>query len=205
MTPPTWGRLLMRVPDTTVAALADDFAGAAVEQTDALKARLAALAAKPGRAAAIHDAVAEASSDPDMLHEIHEAQIWRLAHWRLAREALSWRRFFEIAELICLRVEDPAVFDAVHARLFALIAAGKVHGVRIDHVDGIADPKSYLERLQHAVAEKGKPRYLLVEKILEPDEELRPDWPVAGTTGYEFIAALSGLFGVVRGLVAYVP
>src|SRR5690606_5973149 len=136
---------------------------------------------------------ARAQADPQRLHAIHEAQIWRLAHWRLARQALSHRRFFEIAELVGLRVEDPAVFARVHRRLLALIGQGRVHGVRLDHVDGLSDPKAYFERFQETVDEQDG-HYLLVEKILEHDEPLRPDWAVAGTTGYEFIVALAGAF-----------
>ncbi len=193
LTPPSYARLLARVADSAVADLADAFAATSVDWADALKQRLAALAAKPGIETAINATLSAAGSDPDALHEIHEAQIWRLTHWRLGREALTYRRFFEIAELIGLRVEDPVVFDAIHARLLELIATGRIAGVRVDHIDGLADPKAYLERLQRA-ASQASPLYLLVEKILEPDEALPPDWPVAGTTGYEFIAALAGLF-----------
>ena len=193
LTPPSYGALLSRIPGQVFAEMARDFAAASVGEADILKQRLSGLAGEQHHAAALGEAVAAANDDPRLLHEIHEAQIWRLAHWRLAREGLTHRRFFEIAELVCLRVEDPAVFDRVHARLFELLAAGRIAGVRLDHIDGLADPRAYLERFRR-MAPGRAPTWLLVEKILERQEPLPPDWPVAGTTGYEFIAALAGLF-----------
>jgi len=139
--------------------------------------------------------LAETAADLEAIHELHEAQVWRLAHWRAARETLTYRRFFEIADLVGLRVERASVFDDVHARLLELVAAGDIQGLRIDHVDGLADPKSYLERLQ----EISGGTYLLVEKILGPDEDLRADWPTDGTTGYEFILSLANLLVDPRG------
>jgi (1->4)-alpha-D-glucan 1-alpha-D-glucosylmutase len=193
LTPRSYGALLTRIPGQVFAEMARDFAAASVGEADTLKQHLAGLAGEQRHAASIDEAVARANADPRLLHEIHEAQIWRLAHWRMAREALTHRRFFEIAELICLRVEDPAVFDRVHARLFELMAAGRIAGVRLDHIDGLADPRGYLERFRRTAPGRA-PTWLLVEKILERQERLPPDWPVAGTTGYEFIAALAGLF-----------
>lgn len=193
LTPPSYALLLERVAEPAVAAFAPRFAAVVLQDFHALKQQLAALAANAEVRNAIAEAAAAAGAEPGLLHRIHEAQVWRLAHWRQAREALTYRRFFEIADLVCLRVEDPAVFDAVHADLFERIAAGSVAGVRIDYVDGLADPKAYLERFQQAMGQDS-PVYVLVEKILEHDERLRPDWPVAGSTGYEFIAALAGLF-----------
>jgi (1->4)-alpha-D-glucan 1-alpha-D-glucosylmutase len=193
LAPPSYGMLLSRTDDPVLADLAPRFAAVGVAQTDDLKRLLTKRASAPGGAAVIENLVAAAKRDTDLLHNLHEAQIWRLCHWRLAREALSYRRFFEIAELICLRVEDPVVFDAVHRRLFDLIASGQVAGVRLDHVDGLADPRSYLERFR-TISDQPAPCYLLVEKILEGEERLPPAWPVDGTTGYEFIGALAGLF-----------
>ncbi|MEX2455590.1 MAG: malto-oligosyltrehalose synthase [Rhodospirillaceae bacterium] len=193
LVPRSYGLLLARARKGPLADLARRFPAATVDEGEALKWELAHLAAQPGHAATLRDMLDRAADDPGLLHEIHEAQIWRLAHWRLAREALTYRRFFEIADLVCLRVEDPAVFDRVHAGLFGLVAAGGIAGVRLDHVDGLADPRAYLERLQQAMPGAG-PAWLLVEKILEGEEELPADWPVAGTTGYEFIASLAGLF-----------
>ena len=193
LTPPSYAQVLAACTDPALAQLGRRFADSGPDSAEALQRELAGLAQAPPQATAIAEAVAQAEADSERLHAIHEAQVWRLAHWRLAREALSHRRFFEIAELVGLRVEDPAVFARVHRRLFELIGEGRVHGVRLDHVDGLSDPKSYLERFQQAVGEE-EGHYLLVEKILEHGEPLRPDWPVAGTTGYEFIAALAGVF-----------
>lgn len=126
----------------------------------------------------------------------HEAQHYRLAHWRLGRDGLTYRRFFEITGLVGVRVEDAAVFADVHRLTARLIADGRLHGLRVDHVDGLADPAAYLTRLAATF-----PVPILVEKILEPGEAL-PDWPILGTTGYEFIAAMAGLFTDPDGLSA---
>ena len=121
---------------------------------------------------ALEQAIAAVRNDKEALHELHEQQAWRLTHWRAARETLTYRRFFEIADLVGLKVESPRVFDEIHARVGELIAAGSVDGLRLDHIDGLADPKSYLERLQKTFGEP-EPLYLVVEKILGPEEDLR--------------------------------
>ncbi|UVC06579.1 malto-oligosyltrehalose synthase [Rhizobium sp. TH2] len=118
-------------------------------------------------------------------------QPWKLIHWREAANGLSYRRFFEVTGLVGLRVEDATVFDAAHQLTLDLVRQGRVQGLRIDHVDGLADPAAYLQHLRDKV---GPDIYIVIEKILEGDETLPPDWPVAGTTGYEFIAALAGVF-----------
>lgn len=120
--------------------------------------------------------------------EIHQAQSWRLMSWREAPKNLSWRRFFEITGLVGVRVEDEAVFDDTHRLILELVHAGVVDGLRIDHVDGLADPLGYLQRLRQAT---GPDCYITVEKILAKGEQLPPEWPVSGTTGYEFIASLA--------------
>ncbi|EGQ5283967.1 malto-oligosyltrehalose synthase [Enterobacter hormaechei] len=120
--------------------------------------------------------------------EIHEAQSWRLMSWREAPKQLSWRRFFEITGLVGVRVEDEAVFADTHRLILELVHAGTVDGLRIDHVDGLADPLGYLQRLRAAT---GPDCYITVEKILAKGEQLPPEWPVSGTTGYEFIASLA--------------
>ena len=133
----------------------------------------------------------------EALHEVLEQQAYRLAWWRLGSEALNYRRFFDIDGLVGVRVEDEAVFVDCHRTLLALVAAGKVQGVRLDHIDGLADPTAYLHRLDKALREAAgdRPQPLVwVEKILEGDEPLRPDWPVAGTTGYEAADRLNRLF-----------
>ncbi|SFT65351.1 maltooligosyl trehalose synthase [Kosakonia arachidis] len=119
---------------------------------------------------------------------LHELQPWRLTCWRTAASDLSYRRFFEITGLVGVRVEDEAVFDDSHRLILELVNSGIVDGLRVDHVDGLADPLEYLHRLRHKA---GPACYITVEKILGKGEQLPADWPVAGTTGYEFIAALS--------------
>jgi (1->4)-alpha-D-glucan 1-alpha-D-glucosylmutase len=119
---------------------------------------------------------------------LHDAQSYRLISWRDAPRELSYRRFFEISGLVGVRVEDPAVFDDSHRLILELVRSGSVDGLRVDHVDGLADPKAYLERLRR---EAGPDCYIVVEKILGEGEHIPSDWPISGTTGYEFIAALS--------------
>ena len=120
--------------------------------------------------------------------ELHARQPYRLMSWRDAPRELSYRRFFEITGLAGVRVEDDAVFDDTHRLILELVKSGKADGLRVDHVDGLADPKAYLMRLREKA---GADCYITVEKILGKGERLPPDWPVSGTTGYEFIASLS--------------
>ena len=120
------------------------------------------------------------------------AQSYRLAHWRVASEEINYRRFFDVNQLAALRMEDPAVFDEVHRFVFELVRRGAATGLRIDHVDGLFAPGDYLRRLQERCggdADAGRRRfYIVVEKILGAGEQLPADWPVHGTTGYEFAA-----------------
>jgi (1->4)-alpha-D-glucan 1-alpha-D-glucosylmutase len=117
-------------------------------------------------------------------------QHWRVTHWRTENDSLTYRRFFNIAGLIGVRVEDPAVFDLIHAVPLGLLRDGVVDGLRIDHVDGLADPTAYCSKLRE---EAGPDAILLVEKILGLGEALRP-WPITGTTGYERLDDINGLF-----------
>jgi (1->4)-alpha-D-glucan 1-alpha-D-glucosylmutase len=136
------------------------------------------------------------------LHALLERQPYRLAWWRLGGEALNYRRFFDIDGLVGVRVEDEAVFADCHRSLLALVREGLVDGVRLDHIDGLADPTAYLLRLDAALREAAGDRPLppvWVEKILEGEERLRPDWPVAGTTGYEAADRLNRLFVAPEG------
>lgn len=189
LTPPSYGHVLGLAADHRISELALRFATSSPGGAQELMAALAELLAADETGLA--DAVSAINADPAALHHIHEQQVWRLAHWRLARENLTYRRFFEISDLVGVRVEEPAVFDDVHATVVELVRDGLVHGLRIDHIDGLADPLSYLHRLRAVVGEE---TYIVVEKILGPGEALRADWPVAGTTGYEFIADLAHLF-----------
>jgi (1->4)-alpha-D-glucan 1-alpha-D-glucosylmutase len=136
----------------------------------------------------------------DRLDTLLEGQAYRLAHWRVASEEINYRRFFDINELASLRMEDPEVFHDVHRFAIELVQRGDVTGLRVDHVDGVYDPGDYLRRLQiwaRRVLETpagDRPLYIGVEKILTGDEALPADWPVHGMTGYEFAAAVNGLF-----------
>ncbi|MCX5127464.1 malto-oligosyltrehalose synthase [Streptomyces sp. NBC_00193] len=118
------------------------------------------------------------------------AQWYRPACWREARTGLNYRRFFTISELIGVRVEDPEVFAVTHAKVLELVRDGVAEGLRIDHVDGLADPEGYLRRLRDAV---GGHCWVVVEKILAREERLAPGWPVAGTTGYDALYRVDGV------------
>jgi (1->4)-alpha-D-glucan 1-alpha-D-glucosylmutase len=125
----------------------------------------------------------------DRLDALINEQSYRLSYWRVASEEINYRRFFDINTLAAIRMELPEVFDATHRLLLELIADGFVTGVRIDHIDGLANPAEYLASLQaHAAKALGRDGgiYLLVEKILGAGEKLRDGWPIHGTTGYEF-------------------
>nr|WP_241236946.1 malto-oligosyltrehalose synthase [Georgenia faecalis] len=115
------------------------------------------------------------------LAELVERQFYRLSYWRVADEELNYRRFFDVGTLAAIRVEDPKVFDASHALLLDLMRAGHIDAFRIDHPDGLADPRGYFQRLSEATGGA----WVAAEKILEGEEELPADWPVAGTTGYD--------------------
>jgi (1->4)-alpha-D-glucan 1-alpha-D-glucosylmutase len=121
--------------------------------------------------------------------EVHDRQHYELVNWTRGDSELNYRRFFAIVDLAGLRVEDPAVFDATHAEILRWYAEGSVQGIRVDHPDGLRDPEGYLRRLRDAAPEA----WIVVEKILEPGERL-PDWPVAGTTGYDALAEVGGVF-----------
>ncbi|BBD80320.1 malto-oligosyltrehalose synthase [Aerosticca soli] len=149
------------------------------------------------------------------LHALLERQHYRLALWKLASDSIDYRRFFDINELVGLRMEHTRVFEDVHALIFKLYAEGMVDGLRIDHIDGLADPHRYCGQLRRALyrlerqrppgAPRG-PAYVVVEKILAEGEHLRPEWRVDGTTGYEFMDQVSALLhdaagaGVLDGL-----
>ncbi|KUN88686.1 malto-oligosyltrehalose synthase [Streptomyces griseoruber] len=124
------------------------------------------------------------------LPQLLDAQWYRPVWWRLARTELNYRRFFSISELIGVRVEDPEVFEATHGTVLRLLHEGVLDGLRIDHPDGLADPDGYLERLHEATGG----RWTVVEKILADGERLPRSWPVAGTTGYDALRRVDGLF-----------
>ncbi|HUQ27943.1 MAG TPA: malto-oligosyltrehalose synthase [Usitatibacter sp.] len=162
------------------------------------KRRLAALARQHREIArAIESAVASyrgRSDDPatfDPLHALLEAQAFRVAFWRVAQDEINYRRFFDINDLAALRQENASVFENTHRLILELVREGKVDALRVDHPDGLFDPKQYFRDLQEAC---GKPVYLVIEKIVAPFENLPEDWAVHGTTGYRFANVVNGLF-----------
>ncbi len=126
------------------------------------------------------------------MHAILNAQHYQLVHWRRAYTEIGYRRFFDITSLAGVRVEDPDVFNATHELVRQLVTDNVIDSLRIDHIDGLVDPVGYLDRLRAQVQADG-PVYTVVEKILETGEPL-PDWPVEGTTGYDFLNDVCGLF-----------
>ena len=134
--------------------------------------------------------------------EVHERQHYRLVHWRRGNAELTYRRFFDVSDLAAVRVDDPAVFDATHAEVLRWRAAGQLDGLRIDHPDGLSAPGAYLRRLRAALDSRehaDREAWLLVEKILGPDETLPLSWPADGTTGYEALREIGGLLVDPRG------
>ncbi len=139
----------------------------------------------------------------DLLDALLEAQPYRLAFWRVAGEEINYRRFFDINELAAIRTETLEVFQATHQLILNFLAEGKASGFRVDHPDGLWDPASYFHRLQqssdshtnHGMAsDDGAPVYIAVEKILAKGESLPEDWAVSGTTGYDFLNQVNGIF-----------
>jgi (1->4)-alpha-D-glucan 1-alpha-D-glucosylmutase len=148
----------------------------------------------------LEDVIAEYNGVPgqpesfDLLHELLEQQPYRLSYWRTAMQEINYRRFFDINDLIGLRMEYEPLFRAAHVKLIELAEKGAIDGVRLDHIDGLLDPQQYLLQLRAATAKSARPMYLIVEKILARQEWLSPEWPVDGSTGYEFLALLNGLW-----------
>ena len=178
------------------------------DAANAAKETLAAAACDPVMAQKIAAAAASwegSPGEPDSftrLHGLLQRQAYRLAHWRAAADEINYRRFFDIEDLAGIRMDRIAVFRDTHELLGRLLARGLLQGLRIDHVDGLADPQRYCRRL-HAFAAAIVPRdgsghrakpYVIVEKILARDEKLPARWPVSSTTGYDFLAFVNGLF-----------
>lgn len=168
-----------------------DFAAARGELAAVFEARPEAL-----------QAILDAHADPRHLHRLLERQHYRLSWWRCAGDEINWRRFFDITQLAGLRIQEPVVFEAVHETIFRLYAEGLLDGLRIDHVDGLADPRAYCRRLRTrltALAAQRPPglpeesAYIVVEKILGPGEKLARDWQVDGSSGYAFMNDVGAL------------
>jgi (1->4)-alpha-D-glucan 1-alpha-D-glucosylmutase len=171
---------------------------AAVRERDSRKRTLASELKQlclddPEVAAEVDAELASVSREPGRLDELLRRQNYRLAHWRVASEELDYRRFFNIETLVGMRVEDPDVFADTHRLILDLVHEGTVDGLRVDHVDGMRDPAGYLERLAQAT----EGTYTVVEKILGDGEPLPSTWPVAGTSGYDFLTRVNGLFVAV--------
>jgi len=213
LTPPSYADVLGRSKHVGLQALAARFAALGNDSTGWYRAYSlrAKLHNDPALREAAHRAVADFVSEnrptdngsekgTERLHLLLERQHYRLASWRTAADDINWRRFFDINELGGLRVENPVVFEALHMKVFALIAEGLIDGLRIDHIDGLANPRSYCRKLRRRVdrlllqrpAElKAQHFPIYVEKILGNDEQLPDDWNVDGSTGYDFMNQLS--------------
>ncbi|HVL59237.1 MAG TPA: malto-oligosyltrehalose synthase [Burkholderiaceae bacterium] len=162
----------------------------------------------PSLREALQRAVEEINADAaGALHRLLEAQAYRLAYWRVASDEINYRRFFDINELAALRMEHEEVFEATHDFVLSLAARGVVDGLRIDHPDGLYDPRQYFARLQQGYARRAglprpqtdqprpqRPIYVLVEKITAHHEDLPADWAVHGTTGYRYMNLAGGVF-----------
>jgi len=200
--PIDYASILQSADRADLSALADRFASLTTQPADHARATdgraaLAEFVRQNGASAIEFVLEAYSPNEPvtrDRLHRLIERQHYRLAWWRTASEEVNWRRFFDISSLAAVRVERPEVFDAVHALVFRLYGEGVIDGVRIDHIDGLAEPREYTQRLRQRLSElrEGTP-YIVVEKILGRGEALRDDWPVDGSTGYDFMNDVGAL------------
>ncbi|WP_322045777.1 malto-oligosyltrehalose synthase [Paraburkholderia sp. J67] len=200
--PIDYAALLQSANRADLSALAASFQGLTTQPDDQVRAAAARDALREfvereGTAAIEFVLESYRSDDPvprDRLHRLLERQHFRLAWWRTAADEVNWRRFFDVSALAGVRVERHDVFEAVHKLIFRLYADGVIDGLRIDHIDGLADPREYCERLRQRLAtlRAGAP-YIVVEKILARGEALRDDWPVQGTTGYDFMNDVGAL------------
>lgn len=150
----------------------------------------ALLAREPELAREVDRHVDQLNADTEALDELIARQYYRLAHYRIARYDLDYRRFFDIHDLAAISVHDPRVFERTHALVLEWIRAKQVDGVRIDHPDGLRDPAGYFRRLRRVREDL----WIVAEKILQPGEQLPDDWQVSGTTGYDFLNEVGGLF-----------
>lgn len=144
---------------------------------------------RPDVAGLVDDQIERMNADPAAVHHVAEDQHYRLAYWRSGAKELDYRRFFDISTLAAIRVEVDDVFDAVHDLAIGWVRDGRVDGLRIDHPDGLADPREYFRRLRSKVPDA----WIVAEKILEGDEQLPEDWDVDGTTGYDAMRVVSGI------------
>lgn len=146
---------------------------------------------EPSQELNVHVLLEEINNSEKKIREILELQFFLPTHWQKTESEINYRRFFTINGLICLRMEEPEVFNTYHLFIKELCEKGLINGLRIDHIDGLFDPESYLINLRKLV---GNDFYIIVEKILEVDEKLPSHWPAQGTSGYDFLAYLNHLF-----------
>jgi (1->4)-alpha-D-glucan 1-alpha-D-glucosylmutase len=144
----------------------------------------------PFIAEAVDNALNQVNGNPDRLDAVLELQNYRLAFWRTAKQELGYRRFFDVNTLVGLRMESPQVFADTHAVILRWLREGVLDGIRIDHPDGLLDPRQYFDRLRSEASDV----WILAEKIIEPGERFRSEWPIDGTTGYDFLNQAGGLF-----------
>lgn len=191
--PTDYGRILQGT-GTELAALGQEFGWlTGASESVALKERLATHhRQRPEAQRAIQGALASFNdgSGRELLAALIARQNWRPSRASVAADDINYRRFFIVSDLAAIRIEREDVFDHVHALPFQLVEEGLVDGLRVDHIDGLYDPKAYCRALR---AKCPRPIYLVVEKILAPHEQLRPDWDVEGTTGYEFASTVTRL------------
>ena len=155
------------------------------------------LAERPEALEAIDEAIAAVNDNVDALDEFLQQQHYRLAYWKASNQDLGYRRFFDVNSLIGMRVDQEDVFADMHEMILDWLNTGAIDGVRVDHADGLRDPQMYLDRLRsHAPG-----AWIVVEKILARNEQLRESWPIAGTTGYDFLNIVNGLLVSPQGLL----
>jgi (1->4)-alpha-D-glucan 1-alpha-D-glucosylmutase len=208
--PADYAAILEAGESAELTALAQRFQGITSQPADQPRAAVArdalrAFVEQHGAAAvdtALKAYAADSASTRERLHRLLEKQHYRLAWWRTAADEVNWRRFFDISSLAAVRAERPEVFDASHALILRLFAQGLIDGVRVDHVDGLAEPREYCQRLRQRLTEleAGRPpqfngtrAYFIVEKILARGEPLAENWDVDGTTGYDFMNDVGAL------------
>jgi len=164
------------VNSTTYNLVADDFKGFVGSKSGINKIRLI---------------LQKINENVGLLRQVVDNQFYRLCHWQETEKQINYRRFFTVNSLICLNIQDEDVFNYYHQYIFELVKKGIFQGIRIDHIDGLYDPTSYLKRLRNAV---GDETYIVAEKILAEDEEMPKNWQIEGSTGYDFLAIVNNLF-----------
>ncbi|MGV2290921.1 malto-oligosyltrehalose synthase [Trinickia sp. YCB016] len=209
--PADYASILQAAEHPELAALAQGFAGLTPQPADQPRAEgarktlrefIAHAHGMPAIGALLDTYAPDTPVGRDRLHRLLERQFFRLAWWRTAADEVNWRRFFDVSTLAAMRAERPEVFEVTHALILKLFSLGVIDGVRVDHVDGLVEPREYCLRLRQRLSEieaerppqlDGQRAYLIVEKILGRGEALADDWGVDGTTGYDFMNDVGAL------------